>query len=100
MARNVSSMSSGQVWSRPPTVASRRRLSRAGELWRNCPRPYIEIARQGRTFWALMPQGRLLPLSWMVDPCLRSARPFGLVGPLRATSALAVTRMASGLPSI
>jgi hypothetical protein len=59
-----------------------------------------EFARQIRTFWALMPQGRLLPLSWMVDPCLRSARPFGLVGPLRATSALAVTRMASGLPCI
>jgi hypothetical protein len=54
---------------------------------------------QIRTFWAFMPQGRLLPLSWMVDPCLRSARPFGLVGPLRATSALPVTRMASGLPS-
>src|SRR5580704_8456814 len=50
---------------------------------------------QIRTFWAFMPQGRLLPLSWMVDPCLRSARPFGLAGPLRATSALAVIRIAS-----
>src|ERR1700730_654810 len=54
---------------------------------------------QIRTFWAFMPQGRLLPLSWLVGPCLRSARPFALVGPLRATSALPVTRMASGFPS-
>jgi len=61
--------------------------------------PSCDIARQIRTFWALMPQGRLLPLSWMIDPCLRSARPFGLAGPLRTTSALAVTRMTSGLPS-